>query len=1152
MSTPEFCHLHVHSEYSLLDGATRISDMVEKCVEDGQPALALTDHGNLFGAVELYQACTKHDIKPILGCEAYVAMKSRKLPHNRSDNGYHHLTVLARTQEGYQNLLKLASIAYLEGNHYKPRIDKEVLQQYAGGITCLSGCLSGEINQLFLRGKEKEAERAVAEYRDLFGPEHFWLEIQRSVIEDQQRANEHMMRLHQRTGIPIVATNDIHYLMHDHSAMQDVLLCISTGAKRDDEKRFRFDCDTLFFRSRAEMGELYHDLPQALRATMDVADQVDVKIDFGTYHVPVFESDTGESPDELFDRLTREGLERLYGPDHAAARERLAHEAKVIREMGFVSYFLIVWDLIRWARDQGIPVGPGRGSAAGSIVAYVLGITQIEPLKYGLLFERFLNSARVSMPDIDIDFCKEGRERVLQYTRDRYGSENVAQIATFGTMASRTVIRDVGRVLDVPLKDVDRIAKKVPAGPGAPPLAKALAEDEDLVQIRADYPDLEDLFGFSVQLEGMVRHVSTHAAGVVIADKPIVEYTPLCTAGDDVSTQWGAKHLEELGLLKMDYLGLRTLTILDRALKNIAKQGGTPPDLDDLPPGDPATYAMLVAGDTLGVFQLESEGMRKLLARMKPDCFEDLIAALALYRPGPLESGMIEMFVRRKHGQEEIQYPHPVLEPILKDTYGCIVYQEQVMLISNHLAGFALNDADNLRKAMGKKQPEIMEKFSEQFVDGAVQAGCAREAAEEIWANIVKFGGYGFNKSHSTAYALITYQTAFLKANHRTAFLAANMSCEMGDSDKVKAFLDDARRAAIPVHGPDLRHSAWEFEPEAEGIRFGLGAIKGTGAKAVEAVLAGRDRLAAEGEAPALHELTRDVDPAEAPRTVWEALVRAGAFDFTGRNRGALLHDLDGALADAAQAAADRRSGQSSLFDLGGEVLPDAPAAAPEADDEKGAFSRAETLRAEHDVLGYYLSGHPLEERAGLFGMLSNVRTTQIGDRPAGAEVAMAGLIVNLSESIVKSGRYAGRKMARFRLEDLEGGVPVTCFPRTFEEVREMLVDDTVVVARAKVDESDEPGLILEELMTVEEALARFEGGLVVFLEPGDAPRLPELRDVLLKHPGGRPVYLQVTGSDGASRRVRAGSQCRVAIGEDLATDVGRLLGRDRVRLARV
>ena len=1150
MSRPEFCHLHVHSEYSLLDGATRITDLAEKCVEDGQPALALTDHGNLFGAVELYQACTARDIKPIIGCEVYVAMKSRKLPHNRSDNGYHHLTVLARTQEGYQNLLKLASIAYLEGSHYKPRIDKEVLAQHARGITCLSGCLSGEVNQLFLRGKEREAERAVDEYRQLFGPEHFWLEIQRSAIEDQQRANEHMMRLHQRTGIPIVATNDIHYLMHDHSAMQDVLLCISTGAKRDDEKRFRFDCDTLFFRSREEMGELYHDLPQALRSTLDVADQVDVKIDFGTYHVPVFQSDTGESPEALFERLTNEGLARLYGPDHAEARERLAHESQVIREMGFVSYFLIVWDLIRWAREQGIPVGPGRGSAAGSIVSYVLGITQIEPLRYGLLFERFLNSARISMPDIDIDFCKEGRERVLQYTRERYGAENVAQIATFGTMASRTVIRDVGRVLDVPLKDVDRIAKKVPAGPGAPPLARALETDADLRQVRADYPDLEELFDFSVQLEGMVRHVSTHAAGVVIADKPIVEYTPLCKAGDDIATQWGAKHLEELGLLKMDYLGLRTLTILDRTLRNIAARGGQAPDLDNLPQRDEATYRMLVAGDTLGVFQLESEGMRKLLARMKPDCFEDLIAALALYRPGPLESGMIDMFVRRKHGKEEFELPHAVLEPILKETYGCIVYQEQVMLISNHLAGFALNEADNLRKAMGKKQPEIMEKFSEQFVEGAVKAGCARTAAEEIWANIIKFGGYGFNKSHSAAYAQITYQTAYLKANFRTSFLAANMSCEMGDSDKVKAFLDDARRAAIDMRGPDLRSSAWEFEPEDDAIRFGLGAIKGTGSKAVQAVLAGRDALRAEGAEPTLHELSRTVDPAEAPRTVWEALVRAGAFDFCGRNRGALLHDLDGALADAARAAADRRSGQSSLFDLVEDPAP-APRVEAQEADERGALTRAEVLRAEHDVLGFYLSGHPLEERAGLFGMLSNVRTTQIGERPPGTEIAMAGLIVNLTESIVKSGRYAGRKMARFRFEDLEGGVPVTCFPRTFDESRELLVEDTVVVARAKVDESDEPGLILEELLTVEDALARFEGSLVVCLEPDDAPQLPELREVLLRHPGQRPVYLQVRGSDGASRRVKAGNQVRVSIGEGLAEDVGHLLGRNRVRLAR-
>ena len=1147
MSAPDFVHLHVHSEYSLLDGANRIADLVAACVKDGQPALALTDHGNMFGAIELYKKCGAGGIKPIIGCEVYIAKGSRHEPHHRVHNRYNHLTLLARNQTGYKNLLKLASAAYVDGYHIRPRIDKEVLAQHAEGVSCLSGCLSGEINELFLADKESEAERVATEFRDLFGPEHFWLELQRNGIEIQDTANEALVRLHQRTGIPLVGTNDIHYLREEDCATQDVLLCINTGAKRADENRFRMDTETLFFRTREQMGHEFRDLPEALRATMDVAEQVDLEVEFGTYHLPVFTPDTGEEPLAYFHRLCDEGLVRLYGPDNQKARERLKYEQDVIESMGFVAYFLIVWDLIRWARENGVSVGPGRGSAAGSIVAYVLGITKVCPLQYDLLFERFLNSARVSMPDIDIDFCKEGRERVLQYTREKYGSENVAQIVTFGTMASRTVVRDVGRVLDVPLSKVDKLAKMIPAGPGAPPLAKALKEDKDLVAVQKEDEELGDLFRYSVELEGMARHISTHAAGVVIADAPIVEYVPLCTHDGEVATQWPATQLEDLGLLKMDYLGLRTLTILDRALRNLEKLGIAPPDLDTLPYDDPATYELLHTGDTLGVFQLESEGMRRLLAQLKPDCFEDLIAVLALYRPGPLESGMDQMFIRRKHGEEEIDYPHPCLEPILRDTYGCIVYQEQVMLISNELADFALNDADNLRKAMGKKKPEIMQKFSAQFLDGAAKNGCERSVAQEIWDNIVRFGGYGFNKSHSTAYAMITYQTAYMKANHRIPFVAANMSCEMHDSDKMKDFVDDSRRTGIPVLPPDIEKSDWEFAPEGEAIRYGLGAIKGTGQKAIEAVVSARGRV--EGRA-SIHKLTSEVDPTEVTRATWEALIKAGTFDASGHNRGAVLDALDRFLVEGARAAEDRRSGQTSLFGALEEEQPDAPES-DGIDDEK-AWSRADTLRAEYEVLGYYLSGHPLEERAGLFAMLSSSTTAELGEKQ-GTQVTIAGLILQKSEAVVKNGKMAGRKMARFLLEDLSGSVSVTVFPRTYEQFRERIEDDRIVVCVAKVEErSDEPALILDEVLDVDEALARFDGGVVIRLEPQDRPVLPKLRELLEGNKGKNRLYLQVLGDDGHLRRVRIGGTTRVAIGADFARDVDAVLGRGRLRLARM
>ena len=1149
MSAPDFVHLHVHSEYSLLDGANRISDLVKACVEDGQGALALTDHGNVFGAIELYQKATKEGVKPLLGCEVYIARKSRHQPHSKAKgNGYNHLTLLARNETGYHNLIQLASKAYIEGYHFRPRIDRELLAQHAEGLNCLSGCLGGELSQLLSMDKEAEGAALAAELRDIFGPEHFWLELQRNGLEIQTKVNESMVRLHQKLGIPLVATNDVHYLRHEDCEAQDVLLCINTGAKKADEKRFRFDTDDLFFRTREEMAHLFRDIPEAVTATVDVADQTELEIEFGTYHLPVFTPDTGEAPEQLFERLLEEGLVRKYGAANAAARERLEYEKRVISELGFVSYFLIVWDLIRWAREHGIPVGPGRGSAAGSMVAYLLDITLVCPLKYGLLFERFLNSARVSMPDIDIDFCKEGRERVMQYTRDKYGTENVAQIATFGTMASRTVVRDVGRVLDVPLKDVNEVAKKIPQGPGAPTLAKALKTDRDLQEF-AQRPELAELFKLSLPLEGLARHMSTHAAGVVIADKRIDSYVPLAKNGEDIVTQWPAPQLEELGLLKMDYLGLRTLTILSRGLANIRRLGLEAPDLDNVPLDDPKTYALLMSGETQGIFQLESEGMRKLITRIKPDCFEDLIAILALYRPGPLESGMVDMFVRRKHGEEPISYPHESLEGLLKETYGCIVYQEQVMLISSTLANFSLNEADNLRKAMGKKKPEIMQRFSAQFLEGAVANGCDPGVAQETWDNIVKFGGYGFNKSHSTAYALISYQTAYLKAHHRGAFLAGNLSCEMGDSDKVKELLDDARHSGIDVRLPSIERSAWEFEVENGAIRFGFGAVKGTGQKAIEALLAGRERLTLKHKPITLHELCGEVDPGGVGRTAWEAIIKSGAFDPGGHNRGAILASLDSAFADGARAAADRKTGQGDLFG----ALGAAEETTGDGIDDRRAFDQADTLRAEFEVLGFYLSGHPLEERAGLVSILSSGSTEELSGQAGATDVSLAGMIMGYSEMLVKSGKLAGQKMARFRLEDLKGSINVTCFPRTYEENKERLEDGAVVVIRGKLEENaDEAAMLLDKVLSLEEALATFSGGLMIHLGVEDKGLLPRLTEVLGKHRGKQPLYLQVTGDDGCSRRVRAGSDWGVAISNELAVEVDGLLGRGRVRMARI
>ncbi len=1156
MSSPDFVHLHVHSEYSLLDGANRISNLVKACQADEQPALALTDHGNMYGAIELYQKCTASGVKPLIGCEAYIAKQSMHQSHSKKrGNGYSHLTLLARNQEGYKNLMKLSSEAFVNGYSVRPRIDMDLLSQHAAGITCLSGCLGSELNQLFLQDKEREAAELAARLRDLFGPDHFWLELQRNGIEIQDKANECLHRLHKQTNIPLVATNDIHYLRHEDCHAHDILLCVNTGAKRSDEKRFRFETESLYFKTREEMGHMFRDLPDSVKATMDVANQIDVNIEFGTYHMPEFVSETGESPDELIDRLLYERLPVLYPGDQSKARARLAHELSVIKELGFVSYFLIVWDLIRWAREQDIPVGPGRGSAAGSIVAYLLDITRVCPLKYDLLFERFLNSSRVSMPDIDIDFCKDGREAVIEYTREKYGRDSVTQIVTFGTMASRTVVRDVGRVLDIPLRDVDRIAKKIPSGPGAPTLGKAMETDQDLQTFRDQGEEFEQLFDFSVSLEGMARHVSTHAAGVVITPRPTDEFVPLGRNGEDITTQYPAPQLEELGLLKMDYLGLRTLTIIEKTLRNIEAMGDPPPNIEELPEGDPATYELLMHGDTLGVFQLESEGMRKLLNRLKPDCFEDIAAVLALYRPGPLESGMVDMFCDRKHGIEKVEYPHESVETILSGTYGCLVYQEQIMLVAVELGGFSLNDADNLRKAMGKKKPEIMQKFSAQFVEGAVANGCVREVAEEVWDIVVKFGGYGFNKSHTAAYAVITYQTAFLKANFRTAFLAANFSCEMGDSDKVKNFLDDCKKSRMRILPPTVAESVWDFLPEGEdSIRFGLGAIKGMGKRSADAIVEGRERLQAESQPLDLHTLCGEVDPSAVGKIAWESFIKAGCFDEGGHNRGAVLASLEGAMSDGSMQAESRRTGQMSMFEVFGDAEPtSASAAVSDGIDDSKALNRLDTLSLEYDVLGYYLTGHPLEERAGMVSLISSSPIPALDKLEGGTEVRIAGLILQKAELIVKSGRMAGQKMCRFRLEDLHGSIGVTVFPRTYAEFKESIVDGEVVLCMAKIEDSgEEPALIVDRILPLGGALEHFRGGLSIQLSPPDKALLDPLQDIIANHKGSSPLFLQVTGDDGKLRRVRSHNKSSVDIDESLAHELIDLLGEGRVGLVRI
>ncbi|MEZ5990380.1 MAG: DNA polymerase III subunit alpha [Planctomycetota bacterium] len=1148
---PDFVHLHVHTHFSLLDGACRLEALVDEALADGQRALGVTDHGNLFGAVPFYQACTAKGLKPILGIEGYLAERSRLERANPEDNRTFHLTLLARNDAGWRNLIKLSSLAFKEGFYRRPRFDKEVLARHSEGIVCLTGCLGGEINQHILRGDADGALRSAGSFVDIFGREDVYLEVMDNGYEGQRRAIEGLRRIQDDLGLQLVATNDVHYVRGTDAKAQDILLCINTGKTVLEENRFRMESEELFFKTRAQMWDVFRDLPDALRATVEIAERCDVRLDFGTYHLPVFEPDTGEGPDALFDRLLEEGLRRLYDPVTDAVRRRLEYEKDVIRKLGFVSYFLITWDFIRYARDNGIPVGPGRGSAAGSLVAYCLGITRLDPLRYDLLFERFLNAERVSMPDIDVDFCRDKREQVIDYVRGRYGDENVAQIITFGTMASRGVIRDVGRALDIPLPEVDQIAKKVPNGPGAS-LQKALEQDTELKEILGSGPDKERLFDISLRLEGLCRHASTHAAGVVIADRPLDELVPLYRNGDDITTQWQMTDLEAVGLLKVDFLGLKTLTILDEARRLIRVHHGQDVDLDRIPLDDPATYRLLQSGETLGVFQLESEGMQDLIRRLRPDTFEDVIASIALYRPGPLQSGMVDMYVKRKHGQERVTYPHDSLRSLLESTYGVIVYQEQVMLISHRLAGFSLNEADSLRKAMGKKKPEVMAGYRSKFVDGAVANGHDRRMADELFTTMEYFAGYGFNKSHSAAYAVLTYQTAWLKANWPVEFMCALMTCDMGLTDKVHEFVEEARRMGIEVLPPDLNRSQVRFSEEDRRIRYGLGAIKGMGTLVATALV---EERAKGGPYLDLPDLCHRWDPAQANRTCYEVLAKAGAFDSTGWTRRACFEQHPELLRQAQSVLAELRKGQNLLF-FGGGGSGGARERAPVPDVPE--WDERDKLAREKEALGFYLSGHPFRKRGAFWSRLAGCDSRGIRDlhgQGKADELVVAGMISAVRRIIIKSGRNAGQRMARFRLEDLHGQVSATVFARQYQELKERLVEDALVFCRGRLDaRSEEPAILVEDIVPAQDYVARNVDSLVLRLDEGrhDPARLTPLQDLVRRHHGRHRLIFQVPTADGGTCRLLADPEFRVTLSDELLDGIAEILGPEAMSYTKV
>ena len=1090
-----FVHLHVHTEYSLLDGAARIKNAVKKAARLGMPALAVTDHGVMFGVVDFYKACLKEGVKPVLGCEVYVAPRTMADRSPRVDDSPFHLVLLAENEEGYRNLLKLVSMGYTEGFYYKPRVDKEVLAAHSRGLIALSGCIAGEVASRVLAGSPEKALQAAMEYRDIFGAGNYYLELQDHGFEEQRIANRELLKISKKTGIPLVTTNDVHYVDKEHAEMQDVLLCIQTGKTVDDPSRMKFQSQELFLKSREEMELNFGEVREAMDITLAIAERCNVGLTFGELVLPDYTVPEGDTVDTYLEKLCHRGLNRRYGDMSETVRKRMEFELKVIKQMGYSGYFLIVWDMIQYGRDNDIPVGPGRGSAAGSLVAYTLGITDIDPLRYGLLFERFLNPERVSMPDIDMDFCYERRGEVINYVSRKYGADRVAQIATFGTMAARAAIRDVGRTLNIPYSEVDRVAKLVPAELHIT-IEKALNDSADLKELYDGNQQIRKLIDMAGLLEGMPRHASTHAAGVVITKEPLTYYLPLYKASDGpLTTQYAKDQVEELGLLKMDLLGLRTLTVIADAVKMLEENRGIKVDIAEIPLDDPKSYDLLCRGDTTGVFQLESSGMKSILKELKPGVFEDIVALVALYRPGPLGSGMVNDFILNKHGQKKVTYLHPRLEPILKETYGVILYQEQVMRIASDLAGFTLGEADMLRRAMGKKKPEIIAGKRAQFVEGAVNNNVDADIAGQIFDLMEFFAGYGFNKSHSAAYALVTYQTAYLKANYPVEFMTALLTSVRDNTDKVVVFIDDCRRNGIEVLPPDVNRSRQSFSVEGDKIRFGLAAIKNVGLGAVEAIITSREK---EGVFRNFADLCSRLDTRVVNRRVMENLIKAGAMDSLEHHRAQLMASVDSGLSLAQQTQKERANGQLSLLDFWGEEVKNTLSL--EMPDIK-EYSRGEYLALEKEAIGFYLSGHPLMDYRQSLEETGNT-LADLKEQKEDIPVTCGGMIASFKKITTKK----GDPMAFGMLEDLTGSIEVVFFPRVYKEYHNLIENDAVVLVKGRLSTSGEEAKILAEELTP--LTKKMIGDLYLKVDDTTPEILDSIKILLKSYPGDSRVFL--------------------------------------------
>ncbi len=1146
MPHADFVHLHCHTQYSLLDAASKVTDLLKRAQELKFSALAMTDHGNLFGAIEFYQQAQKHGIKPIIGMEAYIAPGSRfdKQAHGIKEASFH-LTLLARDEVGYKNLMKLTSIGYLEGFYYRPRIDKEILREHSKGLIALSGCLKGEVPYYTWNDRPEEAKRAIGEFIDILGKENFYLELSDQGLEPQAKLIKAYEGLAKQFGITRVATNDCHYIYQKDAGAHDALICIGTGSNLDEPNRMRYQGDQYYLKSAEEMHTLFAEIPEVLKATLDVAERCNLELTFNQTHLPRFEPPEGKTKEGYLEELCFVHLRQdLGGEIPAEYQSRLRYELNLINKMGFTSYFLIVWDFIRYAKEKGIPVGPGRGSAAGSLVAFALGITDIDPIVHGLLFERFLNPERISMPDIDIDFCYERRDEVIEYVKRKYGAENVAQIITFGTMAARAAVRDVGRVMSFSYPEVDRLAKLIPMELNMT-IEQALVREPKLRELAAADPRVASLIETSKALEGLTRHASTHAAGVVISDVPLTEYTPLFKTEDQVTTQFDMGALEKIGLLKMDFLGLKTLTVVDDSVKIVKRTRGLEIKIKEIPFNDTLTYEMLAKGDALGVFQLESSGMRDLLKKMKPKRFENLVALLALYRPGPLGSGMVDDFIRRMHNPNLIQYDHPKLEPILKETYGIILYQEQVMKIVSELAGFSLAKADLLRRAMGKKIPEIMEREKKAFIDGCKAKGIQERIAEKIWNLIEYFSGYGFNKSHSTAYAFISYQTAYLKANYAIEFMTALLTSEIGNTDKIVRYIESCKKMGIEVLPPSVNESYSEFScADEHRIRFGLTAVKNVGTTAIDSIISARKKA---GPFKSFLDFTQRVDSRVCNRKVLESLIKCGAFDEFNLRRSQLMAMLDQAMEVGSSAQKDRQKGQLSFFGTlssSGDSGMSAGFQAPDIEE----WPESQLLAFERELLGFYVTTHPLTKYEKILKAYATAATDTLAEFRDQEEVTLGGVVDALKEITTKK----GDRMAFLTLQDLSGSCEVVVFPELYKSSAALMHKDATVFIRGKINSRDDiPKVIAEEVVPLDEVKRRFTRLISIDLHTAglDPDLLQKLKDILAKHKGKVPVYLNFRDPTGRAAVIQPGDELRVESTDALFSAIESLVGENAVKI---